>query len=81
MSDEKRAEAGGAEAAGEEAAGRTFTEEQSAIFSNPHGTPEATRPRTPGADSVAPDALEELFDDDAGGGAGADAGRGGKPLV
>lgn len=79
MSDEEKSETGGAKAAGDETAGRTFTEEQSAIFSNPHGTPEAARPRTPGADSVAPDALEELFGGDAGG--DADDGRGGKPLV
>ena len=56
MSDEKRAETGGAEAADDETAGRTFTEEQSAIFSNPHGTPAAARPRTPGAESAAPEA-------------------------
>ena len=68
MSDEEKFETGGAEAAGNETEGRTFTEEQSAIFSNPHGTPEATRPRTPGADSVAPDALEELLGGDEGGG-------------
>ena len=78
MSDEKKSEAG-AEAAADVAEGRTFTEEQSAIFSNPHGTPEAARPRTPGAESVAPDALEELLGDGEGG--EADAGRGGKPPV
>jgi hypothetical protein len=52
---------------------RTFTEEQSAIFSNPHGTPEAARPRTPGAESVAPNSAEVS----GGGGDEGDADRGG----
>jgi hypothetical protein len=75
VSDKDGAKAGGAEVAGDETAGRTFTEEQSAIFSNPHDAPKATRPRTPGAESVAPDDAEELLGGDAG------AGRAGKPLV
>ena len=52
MSHEERPETDG-QREGEESA-RTFTEEQAAIFSNPHGMPAATRPRTPCAESVAP---------------------------
>jgi hypothetical protein len=54
VSDEEKSGAAGRDEG--EAGGRTFTEEQSAIFSNPHDTPEAARPRTPGAESAAPDA-------------------------
>jgi hypothetical protein len=53
VSDEEKSGAAGRDES--EAGGRTFTEEQSAIFSNPHDTPTATRPRTPGAESVTPD--------------------------
>ena len=54
MIDDKREEDGGES----QEQARTFTEEQSALFSNPHGTPEAMRPRTPGTDSVPPDSAE-----------------------